>query len=77
MNLVATEAIASAEALDLTKDTPLLLFKTRELGVALRQATQVVADERADGCPALRRMDAGVAVDLVRDRDCDVLGHEI
>src|SRR6266516_610687 len=69
VELVAVEAVACAEAADLTLDLPLLGLEPGELCLASGQRAQVLTDERADRGAALGGADPRVAVDVVWNRE--------
>src|SRR5512132_1798130 len=73
VELFAVEAVARAEALDLTLDLLLLGLEPGELCLVPGQRAQVLADERADRGAALGRADPRVAIDVVWHGDRDVL----
>jgi hypothetical protein len=69
VELVAAEAVAGAEALDLALGLLLLRLEPGERRLPRRQRARELADERADRGPAFGGADPGVAVDVVWHRD--------
>src|SRR5215207_600431 len=67
------EAVARAEAADLTQDLLLLGLEPGELRLLPGQRAEVLADECADRGAALGGTDPCVAVDVVWHGDRDVL----
>src|SRR5215211_7391390 len=73
VELVTVEAVARAEAADLTLDLLLLGLEPGEFCLARGQRAQVLGDERADGGTVLGGADPRVAVDVVGHGHRDVL----
>jgi hypothetical protein len=73
MYLVTAQPVGGAELADLRLDLVLKGLKPCELLHPPGQALQVLDNERAQRGVTLRGSDPGVAVDLVGDRDRDVL----
>jgi hypothetical protein len=72
---VAIKPVAPAETVYLGLDLMLLRLQPGELASALRQRLQVADDKRAHRATTLGSGDAGVAIDLVGNRDRNVLRH--
>ena len=72
VQLLAIEAVASAEAIDLLLDVPLLSLKPRKLGLPLRERAQVLGNEAANGAAPLRRADPRGAIDVVGNGNSDI-----
>jgi len=73
MELVSPEPIARAEALDLPLHRVLLSLQAPGLGVDPREGAEVPPHESAHRRAVLGRADTRRAVDVVRDRDGDIL----
>lgn len=65
MQLLAVEAVAGAETLDLPLDAVLLGLQPRELGLPFGERTQVVGHQRAHRATAFGCTDTGRSVDVV------------
>ena len=73
MHLVAAQPVGGAELADFRLDLTLEGLKPCELVHSPGQALQVLDDQGAHRSVTLRSGDTGVAVDLVRDGDRNVL----
>ncbi|HEY2537839.1 MAG TPA: hypothetical protein VGI24_12775 [Solirubrobacteraceae bacterium] len=65
VQLLAVETIASAEAVDLGLDAPLLSLEPGELGVPPRKRSQILGYEGAYRTALLRRADTRGTVDAI------------
>ena len=72
VQFLAVETVASAEAIDLLLNAPLLRLEPRKLGLPLGEGTQVLGDKRAHGATLLRRANSCGAVNIVGNGNGDV-----
>ena len=72
VHLVAAQPVGGAELANLRLDLMLEGLESGELVHPSGQALQVLDDQRANGSVALRGGDPSVAIDVIRDGDCNI-----
>ena len=65
VQLVAIEAVASAEAINLLVNALLFSLEPDKLALAIRERAQILSDEAAHRAAVLRRADPRGAIDVV------------
>lgn len=73
VSFVAAEPVTGTESADFGLDLALLSLEPVELPHPIRQAPQVTDDQRAHRGVAFRGGDPGVAVDVIWNRDGNIL----
>jgi len=70
VQFLAVKPVVGAEAIDLLLNTSLLGLEPRELGLSLRERTQIPGNEGTHGAALLGRADSCGAINIVGDGNC-------